>query len=350
MQLDTELILGNSNSRFSGVTSTMLQVLPHQQKFMPLAVMGKHHTPPSCPTLSFGQTLALCRSPLPSGLPRVFHARRNDEMLQALALRALGADIKIVFTSTAQRQHSRFTKQLMKRMDGIITTCAAANQYLHPPADTIIPHGIDTQHYHSAPDKAQAWATLGLPGKYGVGIFGRVRKQKGHDILIEAILPLFDTYSEPTLVIVGETKPNDQQFIDNLLHKAGQLGHADRIQVLGKQPFSKIPSLMRSMSAVCALSRNEGFGLTIPEAMASGVAVIASNEGAWEEIIREGIDGYVVPTADVISTRTALEKLFRSPSSMQSMGEQGRERITQDFTIQQEAQKLYNFYRSIQQQ
>ena len=50
---DVEIILGNSNKRFSGVTSTMLQVLKYQQERVAVAVLGKHNMPDSVQTLSF---------------------------------------------------------------------------------------------------------------------------------------------------------------------------------------------------------------------------------------------------------------------------------------------------------
>ena len=341
-----EVILGNSNKRFSGVTSTMLQVFPHQQERMPIAIMGNYNVPDHHPTISFSSALRLCQTPLSTGAFRIFHARRNDEMLQALALRALGAKLRILFTSTAQRHHSHFTRILMSKMDGIITTCAAANSYLKTPADVIIPHGIDTERYKPVTHKEDAWAKLGLPGRYGIGIFGRVRAQKGHDILIEAILPLLSTYKDATLVFIGETKATDQAFLENLLTQMDKADHRDRIHILGEQPFSRIPELMASMSLVCALSRNEGYGLTIPEAMACGTAVLASKEGAWEDIIEEGIQGITVPTGDVPATRSALEYFLKEPNTMLTMGEQGVKRIQSHFTIQQEARALCEFYQS----
>mgnify|MGYP002629508362 FL=1 len=172
------LILGNSNRRFSGVTSTMLQTLPEVHALMPLVVLGTHHLPEKTPTITFRELIKL------NDQPRIFHARRNDEMIQALAARKLGANLKIVFTSTAQRHHSGFTRWLMNRMDGIITTCSAAESYLKNKADVVIPHGIDLQRYSPPPSKQQAWKSLGFPGEFGIGIFGRVRPQKGVDLLI----------------------------------------------------------------------------------------------------------------------------------------------------------------------
>ena len=124
---NTELILGNSNKRFSGVTSTMLQVLSRQKNLISVAVLGDHFLPADITSISFFTLAKHGRTPLADGRFRVFHARRNNEMIQALILKTLfRAKLKIVFTSTAQRHHTRFTRWLISHMDGIISTCAAA--------------------------------------------------------------------------------------------------------------------------------------------------------------------------------------------------------------------------------
>jgi mannosyltransferase len=346
---ETELILGNSNKRFSGVTSTMLQVLPHQQKLMKLAVLGPHHLPEGTPSLSFRETSKLCKRTLADGRKRVFHARRNDEMIQAILLKKLfGAQIIPVFTSTAQRHHSGFTKWLMSQMDGIVTTCQAANSYLENPAEVIIPHGIDLDTYYPSEDKQAAWKKLGFPGKYGIGIFGRVRHQKGLDVLIDAIIPLLKENPDPTIVIVGETTPGHQSFLDEQLAKLDDEGLRDRVIVHGKRPFSEIPSLFRAMSLVAALSRNEGYGLTAPEAMASGTAVLASEAGAWKEVVRDGVDGYVVPCGDIVATRDALVKLLADPNKLSEMGRNGHSRVQNKYTIEQEAKALCDYFKALQ--
>jgi len=255
---ETEIILGNSNSRFSGVTSTMLQVLRHQQHIVKVAVMGKHHLPKDSLNLSFLQTLRLCRSPLSNGQYRIFHARRNDEVLQALLLKKIfGAKIKIAFTSTAQRQHSWITRWLIRESDGIITTSSAANSYIEGGADIIIPHGIDETTYYPAANRSLAWQELGLPGKYGIGIFGRVRKQKGVDIFIRALLPLMQKHPDFTAVICGETTSDQQAFEDELRAEVSAAGLSDRFQFIGKQEFTELPKLFRAMSLVTALSRKK---------------------------------------------------------------------------------------------
>ncbi|TXG97994.1 MAG: glycosyltransferase family 1 protein [Rhodocyclaceae bacterium] len=346
--MSVELILGNSNPRFSGVTSTMLQVLKEQRKYLNLAVMGKHHLPAGTPSLTFREVAKLAHSALPDGRWRVFHARRNNEMIQALVLKHLfKAKLKIVFTSTAQRHHHAFTKWLMGEMDAVISTCAAAASYLETPPAAIIPHGVDTNFYHPSADRSAAWRGLGLPGKYGIGIFGRVREQKGVDILIEASLPLLQIYPDFTLVIGGEITPDNEKFVTLQKQKIAAAGLSERVVFLGKQPFTRVPELFRAMSIVAALSRNEGFGLTVLEAMSSGTAVLASHAGAWPEIIEEGIEGYTAPCGDIAATRAQLEKLMSKPELLPIMGERGRNKVEQFYTVEREAKALCDFFKTL---
>jgi len=150
-----------------------------QRDLAGVAVLGPHNLPEGTAVLSFGEMLRLCRRPLPGGRYRVFHARRNDEMIQALLARALGAKLRIAFTSTAQRRHSRFSRWLMSRMDGIVSTCTAAASYLDREPDIIVPHGVDVARYRPPESREAAWNALGFPGDYGIGVFGRVRPSKG---------------------------------------------------------------------------------------------------------------------------------------------------------------------------
>ncbi len=337
-----QLILGNSNKRFSGVTSTMLQVLPHQKELMDTAILGNHHLPEDTHHLSFLQFIKLCRKPLPNSLPRIFHARRNDEMIQALIAKKLfGAKIKIIFTSTAQRHHSAFTRWLMSKMDAIISTCTAANAYLKNPADIIIPHGIDSDTY-TPPNNRDI-------DSINIGVFGRIRPSKGIDILIDAAIPILKKHPEAKLHICGETTPKFQSYLQEQKDKITSANLSTQVNFIGKVEFQALPKLYQKMHIVCALSRNEGFGLTPLEAMASGAAVLTSEAGAWKDIIQNGTHGYCVPTADIKTTQEKLDLLISNPHQLHEMGTAGRKHIELNYTNKTEAIKLCSFFKKIQQ-
>ena len=84
---------------------------------------------------------------------------------------------------------------LIARMDAVIATSELAAQYLRRPA-TVIHHGIDVDLYVPPADRPAAYAETGLPGKSGIGTFGRVRKQKGSDLFVEAMLRLLPRYPD----------------------------------------------------------------------------------------------------------------------------------------------------------
>jgi mannosyltransferase len=346
---ETQIILGNSGRNFSGVTSTMLQVLHYQQQRAHVAVLGPNYLPAGTAVLSYRQFLQLTKAPLANGEWRVFHARRNDEMIQALAAKILfGAKIKIAFTSTAQRRHSRFTRWLISKMDSIISTSTIAAAFVQDRGvDKIIPHGIDVQRYSPGNSRREVWDTLGLPGSMGIGIFGRVRHSKGIDILVDAAIPILKQRPEVTVVICGECLEKDQAYQNQMQRKLGSAGLSDRVVFLGKQPFSALPSLFQAMTIVTALSRNEGFGLTPLEAMASGCAVITSEAGAWTDIIDNGHNGYCVPTGDVLAVTEKLEILLSDPAATETMGIVAREHIMSQYTVEKEAQSLTQFLLSL---
>ena len=346
---ETQLILGNSGRNFSGVTSTMLQVLHHQQKLAHVAVLGSNYLPTGSAVLNYKQFLRLTRAPLANGEWRVFHARRNDEMIQALIAKIwFGAKIKIAFTSTAQRQHSRFTRWLMNKMDAIISTSTIAAAFVQDRAvDKIIPHGIDIERYSPGNSRQEAWDTLGLPGSLGIGIFGRVRHSKGIDILVDAAIPTLRQRPEVTVVICGECLDKDQPYKNQMLRKLSRAELSDRVVFLGKQPFSALPALFQAMTVVTALSRNEGFGLTPLEAMASGCAVITSEAGAWTDIIDNGQNGFCVPTGDVLAVTEKLEVLLNDPAATETMGMVARQHIMSRYTVAKEAQSLTQFLLSL---
>ncbi len=342
----SEVILGNSNKRFSGVTSTMLATLPGVASQCEVAILGAHYVPDGYKILSFLEMVKLCRQPLPNGKSRIFHARRNDEMIQALIAKKLfGAKLKIVFTSTAQRQHSKFTKWLISQMDGVLSTCQAAAQYLDAAPDTIIPHGVDLVEFTPAQNRAALWETLGHEGEFGIGIFGRVRESKGVDLLVRAAIPILQQDPRPTVVIIGETVAKDEAYQAELQREIEAAGLHRRILFLGKLPFSEVKRYFQGVSLVASLSRNEGYGLTVLEAMSSGAAVMATKAGAWEEILKDQPDSIVSEhTVEAVSD-VLQRKLARD--LLQAEGQGNRDYVATHYSIERETNDLGAYYAKI---
>ena len=112
---DLELIVPNLHRRYSGVTATNRMVAPRLAQRLRAAWFGAA-APQGIARLSFADLLKLWRR----RTPLIWHARRNNEMMAGVLLRALGFPLKLVFTSAAQRHHTWITRLLIRRMDAII--------------------------------------------------------------------------------------------------------------------------------------------------------------------------------------------------------------------------------------
>jgi mannosyltransferase len=344
---EIEIIIPNLNSRYSGVTSAVASVVPHQAKDFGFAQTG-YRLPLDIPFLGLRELLQLTARPLPGGNPRIFHARRNIEMLAGLVLRNIfRRKLHLVFTSAAQRRHSAWTRFLYRRMDTLISTSPRSASFLHSPVKAIVPHGVDTEIFQPAGDRARAWAESGAPGRCGAGIFGRVRPQKGVEEFVDALCRVLPRYPDFTAVIVGETTPQFAAFEARLKKKTREQGLENRFIWPGKLPTEEVRKWFQRVSLVAAVSRNEGFGLTCLEAMASGAAVVGTQTGAFDMIIRDGVDGLVVPCGDTAAIAGAFDRLLSSPDELTRMGASARRRVCDSFSIQREAECLNTVYRGI---
>src|SRR5256884_8894549 len=179
-----QLIVPNLHRRYSGVTATNRMVAPKLAKMFRAAWLGSDG-PDGIARMTIADLAKLWRR----RAPLIWHARRNNEMIAGVLLRSLGWPLKLVFTSAAQRHHSWITRRLIRRMDAIIATNDISASFLKRQA-VVIPHGVDTDRYAPAADRAAALAQTGLPGRYAIGCFGRERAQEGSDLFVEAVFRL----------------------------------------------------------------------------------------------------------------------------------------------------------------
>src|ERR1700761_2271688 len=228
---DLEVIVPNMHRRYTGVTATNRMVAPKLAKLVRAAWFGSY-APEGIARMDFSDLLKLWRR----NTPLVWHARRNNEMIAGVLLRALGWPLKLLFTSAAQRHHSWITRWLIRRMDAIIATSAISASFLKRPA-TVVMHGVDTARYAPPADRAAAFAESGLPGRYAIGCFGRVRAQKGTDVFVEAMCALLPRYPDFSAAIVGAIAVERTAFADELKKRIEAANLQSRIVITGEVPI-----------------------------------------------------------------------------------------------------------------
>jgi mannosyltransferase len=262
------------------------------------------------------------------GPRRIWHARRNIEMVAGLFLKhVLRYPLILLWTSAAQRHHSWFTRFLYRRMDGLIATTRKAASFLKCPA-TVVHHGVNVRTYHPPEDRDSERRDKVLPGRRNAGVFGRVRPQKGTGDLVAALMEVLPRHPDWGVVIIGQTTEEHRGYERELKNKLRDAGLEKRVRFIGFIPdFREIPSWYRALALVVCASRTEGFGVTCLEAMASGCPVVATDAGAWPDLITEGEDGWLAKAGQAADLARALDLAFATDEKdLAVMGHRARRR------------------------
>ncbi len=342
---DVRVLAPNFKRRLSGVTSTIIQLVPIQNRLgQKVAVIGPG-LPSSLPYIRFRDLWRLWQNG-PEGKPRVWHARRNIEMLPAIILRdILRMKLKIVFTSASQRKHSGWTKFLITKMDAVIATSNKTASYLDCPS-TVVMHGIDTDRFSPSADKSAAKTALGLNSEQNfIGCFGRVRHQKGTDLFVDTMIAVLPSRPQWSAIVAGRATGPHVEFENGLKEKVRAADLSERILFVGEH--TNINEWHRALDLFIAPQRWEGFGLTPLEAMATGVPVIATDVGAFPELVVADQTGEVIPRDDLTAMTSAAARWMDNLNKLAQAAPRAQAHAAQHFTIEGEAEALERVYNAV---
>ncbi|MGB7430895.1 MAG: glycosyltransferase family 4 protein [Ahrensia sp.] len=332
------VIAPNFKRRLSGVTSTIIQLVPEQaRQGLAIATLGPG-LPDHLPKLRFRDLWRLWKRPI-DGRKRIWHARRNTEMVGGIILRdGLRMPLKLVFTSASQRHHRRFTKWLISRMDHVIATSAKTAGYLERDC-TVIMHGIDTERFSPPHDKRAAKVAVGLdPDSAYIGCFGRIRPSKGTDIFVDAMQQVLPEAPGWQAVIAGRATEKFLHFERELKQRAATEQTARRVHFVGEH--TDIERWYQAMDLFVAPQRWEGFGLTPLEAMACGVPVVATDTGAFATMVEPLSPQSVVPVDDCAALSAAISAAIANPMS----GTDVSRFVRDNFALSVEAKAINGVY------
>jgi mannosyltransferase len=333
---DIEVIAPHFKRRLSGVTSTIIQLVPRQRAAgVRIATLGPG-LPPDLPRMHYRQLAGLWR-PLPGGRPRIWHARRNIEMLAGIVLRdVLRMKLRLLFTSASQRVHTRYSRWLIGRMDHVVATSGRTASFLRVPC-TVVMHGIDTTRFRPP--------EIPRTGRLRIGCAGRIRHQKGTDLFIDALIALLPLYPDWEGEAIGRVTEGHEAFASDLRRRIAAAGLSDRLRLA--EETTSIADWYRGIDLYVAPSRTEGFGLTPLEAMASGVPTIAGDVGAYPELILQGETGAVVPTGDLAAYIAAIEPYLADPERARLHGRAALAHVRSRFDIANEIKGLSAVYSAL---
>ena len=217
--------------------------------------------------------------------------------------------------------------------DGIIVPSHTARQSFEDAGirdcRVVLP-GIDHCVFHPDSDAAQDQC-------FRVCYTGRVELGKGVQYLLEAWKRLRLPNAE--LRVIGSVRPEFQHVVRN---------YADlNIQFTGWLPREKVAETIRRSSLFVFPSIHEGFAMSILEAMASGLPVIATTTSGAADCVTEGVNGLLVPARSVDQLAEKIDWAYRNRMQIANMGRNARSTIENAFTLQHFEARMIDLYRSL---
>jgi glycosyltransferase involved in cell wall biosynthesis len=116
------------------------------------------------------------------------------------------------------------------------------------------------------------------------------------------------------------------------------------VELLGHVAWQQLGELYRRASIFIMPSYYETFGISIVEAMAFGLPVVATNVGGIPEVIEDGVTGLLVPPGDSQALAETTLRLLRDPGLRECMGRAGRERVMAEFTVERVMKQTLDVY------
>lgn len=270
------------------------------------------------------------------------HSRRGADVLGAFAARMAG--VPCVVSRRVDNPESRWWVALKYRLhERVIAISRGIADVLVAegvPADKlrVVRSSLDPQPWQQ-PESREAFAReFGVPeDALWIGVVAQLIERKGHRVLFEALRRL--PQRERLRVIVFGQGP----LREALEREAADLGESVRFSGFRKDLTRWVGAL--DMLAHPALM--EGLGVSLLQASAAGVPIIACRAGGMPEAVADGVSGLIVAPGDVGELQAALSRLIEDAALRRRLGAQGRVRIEREFSVAQMVEGNLAVYREI---
>lgn len=194
----------------------------------------------------------------------------------------------------------------------------------------VINNGVNYEQYSCIKDVSILRKEIGIPQEAPVvGIIAQLRPEKGHEVFLNAAKIILESMPHVHFLIVGDGAEK------NKLEKT-----AERLHIKPQVHFTglrtDIPQVISLFNIAVLASRSsvETFSNAILEYMAASKPVVVTNVGSIAEQVVDGETGYIIPPGDYQAIADALLNLLNNESLSKSMGQAGRKRVMEKFSIQ----------------
>ncbi|HYY57113.1 MAG TPA: glycosyltransferase family 4 protein [Pyrinomonadaceae bacterium] len=283
----------------------------------------------------------------------IVHAHMaRDYPLAAYAARR-NAQARLVITRHVLFPLSRLHTWTLSSVARVVAVSHAVARALHgqrifaAEKISVIPNGIDTGRFDPAArgfDRNSFRRNLKIaPGRLLVGTVGEINRLKGQEEFLRAASLLAARLPRADFVIAGEDFSRTGEHRARIVKLVGELGLEGRVHLTGW--LEDVAPLLCALDLFVSASRTESFGLAIVEAMASGLAVIATATEGAREIVEDGATGMLVPVGDLEALAEAIARLLEDEQARERMGQRARVAARERFSLERMVEATESIYR-----
>jgi glycosyltransferase involved in cell wall biosynthesis len=175
-----------------------------------------------------------------------------------------------------------------------------------------VPYGVDLSRFRQVPKEDKIFRVV---------FAGGMTLRKGVHYLLQAFAELKLSHSE--LLLIGAMNDEMEPFFKK---------YSGTFRYIGKVPQEELYRYYSQGSVFAMMSIEEGLALVIPQAMACGLPIIATTNTGAEDIVRDGMDGFIIPIRDVEALKVKLLHLYENPDLRARMGRSAKEHVASGFT------------------
>ena len=198
---------------------------------------------------------------------------------------------------------------------------------------TVVPNGVDLDMFRMQNNRVP------LSGNPAILFVGHICWGKGIDILLDAMAILRNSLPEAKLHMVGVE-------LENFRYAVKEKGLENHVVFHGAVPHSKIPSYYKSATLCVLPSRQEGFPITMLEAMASGTPFVSSDIASFRERLKNGENALLFKSEDVVSLSTTILRLC-TDSTLREKIIQGASKTVADYGWDKIAERYISVYQEL---
>ncbi|HEV7843726.1 MAG TPA: glycosyltransferase family 4 protein [Pyrinomonadaceae bacterium] len=225
--------------------------------------------------------------------------------------------------------------------------CALKAQRIFPTQKiVVIPNGIELERFNPATkdsSRASVFQELQIARERSlVGTLGELNRLKGHEEFLRAAALIAEQIEEVDFIIAGADSSPTGEHRAALEQLIGALNLRGRVHLVGW--LDDVAPLLCALDVFVSASRTESFGLAIVEAMACGVAVVATATEGARSIIEDNVTGRLVSIGDVEALAASVKLLLSNSGERNRLGERARAAARERFSLEQMVQATEQVY------